>query len=244
MGVVRAGELECGKQGPAPFMDNWKFDSGMRLADKLPTGKGPPANNLNSLQWHRGKRGGYPHRHLIAGSDSQPARCLPCVTDVTFREVTAIRVSSDPHLTILPPCSPVPVGEQVSVSPPLYPQSPSARNNLYLASYGPKSPSARKCHYLKSLHRNDPIGPEKTAPATDADRGSNAVSQNRVGLASTAKSLRSRQISCIPCFNVVLTLLLSCTFDSPAAADLPRPRNKKAESKPKTGNGMSEASSF
>jgi hypothetical protein len=44
------------------------------------------------------------------------------------------------------------------------------------------------------------------------------------------------------CLNCQISAV-ACTFDSPAAADVPRPRNKKAESKPKTGNGMAEAGS-
>lgn len=36
---------------------------------------------------------------------------------------------------------------------------------------------------------------------------------------------------------------VACTFDSPAAADQPRPRNKKTESKLKLGNGLAEAGS-
>ncbi|KAJ7858628.1 hypothetical protein B0H14DRAFT_2748258 [Mycena olivaceomarginata] len=58
---------------------------------------------------------------------------------------------------------------------------------------------------------------------------------------------RSRKQRCITkpsgtCLNCQISAV-ACTFDSPAAADVPRPRNKKAESKPKTGNGMAEAGS-
>ncbi|KAJ6463513.1 hypothetical protein C8R45DRAFT_1177377 [Mycena sanguinolenta] len=58
---------------------------------------------------------------------------------------------------------------------------------------------------------------------------------------------RSRKQRCITkpsgtCLNCQISAV-ACTFDSPAAADTPRPRNKKAESKPKVGNGMAEASS-
>ncbi|KAF7369833.1 hypothetical protein MVEN_00316200 [Mycena venus] len=58
---------------------------------------------------------------------------------------------------------------------------------------------------------------------------------------------RSRKQRCITkpsgtCLNCQISAV-ACTFDSPAAADAPRPRNKKAESKPKTGNGMAEAGS-
>ncbi|KAJ7146156.1 hypothetical protein C8R44DRAFT_973017 [Mycena epipterygia] len=58
---------------------------------------------------------------------------------------------------------------------------------------------------------------------------------------------RSRKQRCITkpsgtCLNCQISAV-ACTFDSPAAADLPRPRNKKAESKPKAGNGMPEAGS-
>ncbi|KAJ7699360.1 hypothetical protein B0H17DRAFT_1328336 [Mycena rosella] len=58
---------------------------------------------------------------------------------------------------------------------------------------------------------------------------------------------RSRKQRCITkpsgtCLNCQISLV-ACTFnDSPAAAD-PRPRNKKADAKPKSGNGMPEASS-
>ncbi|KAJ6539921.1 hypothetical protein B0H10DRAFT_2394097 [Mycena sp. CBHHK59/15] len=49
---------------------------------------------------------------------------------------------------------------------------------------------------------------------------------------------RSRKQRCITkpsgtCLNCQISAV-TCTFDSPAAADLPRPRNKKAESKPKS----------
>ncbi|KAJ7153473.1 hypothetical protein C8R43DRAFT_1002136 [Mycena crocata] len=58
---------------------------------------------------------------------------------------------------------------------------------------------------------------------------------------------RSRKQRCITkpsgtCLNCQISAV-ACTFDSPAAADLPRPRNKKVEAKPKSSNGMPEAGS-
>ncbi|KAJ7730660.1 hypothetical protein DFH07DRAFT_1065926 [Mycena maculata] len=58
---------------------------------------------------------------------------------------------------------------------------------------------------------------------------------------------RSRKQRCITkpsgtCLNCQISGV-PCTFDSPAAADIPRPRNKKAETKSKTGNGIADASS-
>ncbi|KAJ7452081.1 hypothetical protein B0H11DRAFT_2068066 [Mycena galericulata] len=57
---------------------------------------------------------------------------------------------------------------------------------------------------------------------------------------------RSRKQRCITkpdgCLNCQISAV-PCTFDSPAAADIPRPRNKKAESKPKIGNGAEAGSS-
>ncbi|KAJ6493925.1 hypothetical protein C8R47DRAFT_1117814 [Mycena vitilis] len=58
---------------------------------------------------------------------------------------------------------------------------------------------------------------------------------------------RSRKQRCITkpsgtCLNCQISAV-ACTFDSPAAADQPRPRNKKTDSKPKIQtNGMAEAS--
>ncbi|KAJ7222409.1 hypothetical protein GGX14DRAFT_540400 [Mycena pura] len=58
---------------------------------------------------------------------------------------------------------------------------------------------------------------------------------------------RSRKQRCITkpsgtCLNCQISAV-ACTFDSPAAADLPRPRNKKSETKAKAGNGGSEGGS-
>ncbi|KAJ7161022.1 hypothetical protein C8R46DRAFT_1106262 [Mycena filopes] len=44
------------------------------------------------------------------------------------------------------------------------------------------------------------------------------------------------------CLNCQISAV-ACTFDSPAAADQPRPRNKKTDSKSKVGNGSADASS-
>ncbi|KAJ7058013.1 hypothetical protein C8F01DRAFT_304181 [Mycena amicta] len=59
---------------------------------------------------------------------------------------------------------------------------------------------------------------------------------------------RSRKQRCITkpsgtCLNCQISAV-ACTFDSPAAADLPRPRNKKSDAKsPKSPNGVAEGSS-
>ncbi|KAK7055483.1 hypothetical protein R3P38DRAFT_1357657 [Favolaschia claudopus] len=58
---------------------------------------------------------------------------------------------------------------------------------------------------------------------------------------------RSRKQRCITkpngiCLNCQISAV-ACTFDSPAAADAPRPRNKKTDSKPKASNGTAEAGS-
>jgi hypothetical protein len=82
----------------------------------------------------------------------------------------------------------------------------------------------------------------KAARAIDVGRVNSGISLVVPDLTRSDSRVRCITKPSGICLNCQISAV-ACTFDSPAAADVPRPRNKKAESKPKAGNGMAEASS-